>query len=168
MHCVTPSSVYCSTTQNMVTINCSECNTSFDIYISWVGRRKTCSRECAKQLAKRRSGEKSPMYGKKLSEEHKEKLRMAKLGLRDEDTNRWSGDKIGYRGIHHWIQRKLGKAVRCSNNPNHKSTRYYWANKSGEYKRDVEDWQELCPSCNHLDGVKIHPRFREESGSYHI
>lgn len=152
----------------MLMINCSACDTPFNIYPSWAGRRKNCSTKCMGKTFSFRSGEKSPVYGIKLSTEHKRKMGFAKLGLRGEETNRWSGDKVGYRGIHHWIQRTLGKAMRCSNNPNHKSTRYHWANISGEYKRDVEDWRELCPKCNINDGVRIHTRFREESGSYDV
>ena len=56
--------------------------------------------------------------------------------------------KLGYRGIHHWINRIAGKASYCEHDKSHKSTRYHWANISGEYKQERSDWRQLCPSCN--------------------
>lgn len=59
-----------------------------------------------------------------------------------------------YRRVHIWIERQLGtpsKCVRCSI-PS-RTTKYHWANISGEYKKDVNDWIRLCPSCHwKMDG----------------
>lgn len=60
----------------------------------------------------------------------------------------WKGDKAGYRAKHMWIQNHYGKASRCENNSLHKVHRFHWANISGEYKRNIEDWKQLCPSCH--------------------
>jgi hypothetical protein len=60
----------------------------------------------------------------------------------------WKGDKAGYSAIHYWIVRQLGKASYCSLDKSHKSTRFHWANISGQYKRDVKDFMSLCPSCH--------------------
>ncbi len=65
----------------------------------------------------------------------------------DSKNPRWKGDAVGYMALHRWIHRKLGKAKKCTNNPTHKARVFRWANKSGEYKRDLNDWVELCPSC---------------------
>ena len=65
----------------------------------------------------------------------------------------WRGDDISYRGIHKWVERQLGKAIKCVKNPSHKSTRYHWANVSGKYKRDLNDFRQLCPSCNMKERV---------------
>ena len=51
--------------------------------------------------------------GSKLSEEHKKKLSEAQLGKRDEQTNRWLGNKVGYYGLHKWVSRKLGQPKLC-------------------------------------------------------
>lgn len=65
---------------------------------------------------------------------------------------------VGYAGLHAWVKRQNGKAKKCING--HIAKRYYWANKSGEYKRDLNDWHELCQSCNERDGIKKHERFK--------
>ena len=68
----------------------------------------------------------------------------------NENSCHWIGDKVGYRGIHQWISRNFGKANKCENkkcnfnNPHH----FEWANISGEYKRERNDWEMLCPSCH--------------------
>ena len=72
----------------------------------------------------------------------------------------WKGDNVGYDALHDWVNRYLGKANKCSNNPSHKSPVYYWANISGEYKRELSDWRELCPKCNKNDGIKIPERLK--------
>ena len=78
----------------------------------------------------------------------------------------WKGDEVGYRGVHMWVVKNYGKAFYCSNKSNHKSPRYHWANISGEYKRDISDWRQLCPTCNYTDGIKINERFLRGGVSY--
>jgi len=57
-------------------------------------------------------------------------------------------DKRSYTRIHNWVNRQLGKATHCSIDKTHESTRYHWANISGEYREDLSDFRQLCPSCN--------------------
>lgn len=78
-----------------------------------------------------------------------------------EKNGEWRGDAVGYRALHHWVVRKLGKAIYCQNSRLHKAGRYHWANISGEYKRELSDWRQLCPSCNLTDGIHVALRFRE-------
>lgn len=66
----------------------------------------------------------------------------------DELSPAWKGSNIGYSALHKWVTRKLGKAVYCSINPNHRALRYEWSNISGEYKRDLGDFRPLCSSCH--------------------
>lgn len=79
----------------------------------------------------------------------------SRLNLINENNPAWKGDEASYEAIHAWIRKKLGKATKCSNDINHKSKRFVWANISGEYKREISDWHELCHSCNRKDGIKI-------------
>lgn len=65
----------------------------------------------------------------------------------------WAGDKVTYRTLHKWVERWLGKANHCSNDISHQSTRFHWANISKEYKRELSDWKQMCPSCNGLDRI---------------
>lgn len=76
-----------------------------------------------------------------------------------EKSGNWKGDLVKYQGLHAWVRKTLGKATHCENNLNHIARVYYWANVSGEYKREESDWKQSCPSCNKKDGIKIHPRF---------
>jgi hypothetical protein len=97
--------------------------------------------------------------GFKLSERQKENLSKSHIGIQREENNpSWKGDKAGYVALHKWIRRKMGNPTYCSNNIKH-GGRFEWANISGEYKRDIKDWHQLCHSCNKLDGVKKHKRF---------
>jgi hypothetical protein len=75
----------------------------------------------------------------------------------------FKGENASYSVLHKWVRKGLGEPISCSNNFNHKGP-YYWANISGEYKRDLNDWHSLCASCNGLDQVKIHKRFYKELG----
>ena len=61
--------------------------------------------------------------------------------------------KKGYRALHEWINRKLGKANHCEINLSHSSKRFVWANISKLYKRDFSDWMQMCSSCNIKDRI---------------
>lgn len=65
---------------------------------------------------------------------------------------------VGYTALHDWVRRYLGKATVCVNG--HTAKRFVWANISGEYKRELNDWHSLCNSCNMKDGIKIAERFK--------
>lgn len=59
----------------------------------------------------------------------------------------------GYRSRHDWIQRRLGTPELCSNCglsslPEGKKRYFEWSNKSGEYLKDVSDWERLCVPCH--------------------
>ena len=64
-----------------------------------------------------------------------------------ENNYAWKGSKVGYEALHAWVYRKLGKANYCEF-CSIKKIRFHWANKSGEYKRDLDDWISLCQSCH--------------------
>lgn len=70
-------------------------------------------------------------------------------------NGKWRGNRVGYFGLHTWIQRTLGKAASCKNVPQYlpfkcseKSKKFDWANRSRKYKRSLNDWVELCHSCH--------------------
>lgn len=101
-------------------------------------------------------GKSSPVLGKRwtLSKEVREAKRLRQKGLKhniaDEKHPMWKGNDVGYRGLHTWIERKSGKPTVCEfcgmkNLIGHK---IHWANKSGDYKRDLNDWIRLCAKCH--------------------
>ena len=66
----------------------------------------------------------------------------------------WKGDLVGYGGLHYWVHKEKGEPKECEH-CGRKNIRLYWANKSHEYKRDVDDWLSLCAKCHSLyDGIK--------------
>lgn len=63
-----------------------------------------------------------------------------------ENNHNWKGDNVGYGALHHWVSRhkkKTGICKKCD-----KKRKTHWANISGKYKRDLDDWKELCPKCH--------------------
>lgn len=77
--------------------------------------------------------------------------------LTGDKASHWKGDNIGYCGIHQWIKKVLGNPSTCSECGTEELNNYkmHWANISGEYKRDVNDWKRLCASC-HFKIDKVH------------
>jgi len=58
----------------------------------------------------------------------------------------WKGEEAGYMATHNWLRRhkeKSGVCVECG-----KIGRTDWANISGEYLRDLDDYRELCRGCH--------------------
>ncbi len=60
----------------------------------------------------------------------------------------WKGDKIGYAMLHIWIKKELGIPKYCNHCDNKLRKKFHWANKSGKYKRNINDWFSLCHSCH--------------------
>lgn len=65
------------------------------------------------------------------------------------DHPRWIGQDVGYRGLHTWIERQLGKPNKCCECGKIGYGReIHWANKSRTYKRELTDWIRLCAKCH--------------------
>ena len=59
---------------------------------------------------------------------------------------KWKGDKVGFHALHSWVNRHKPKpelCVKCN-----KNVAYDLANISGEYKRDLIDFNWWCRSCH--------------------
>jgi len=72
-----------------------------------------------------------------------------KSGWKNKDNEKnpmWMGDKVGYGALHSWVKRKKKKKKFCENCK--KKQAYDLANISGEYKRDLNDWEWLCRGCH--------------------
>lgn len=63
---------------------------------------------------------------------------------------KWKGDNASYSSIHYWMRRHFGKPLKCElcGVEGLNVRQYHWANISGEYKRDRNDWKRLCVSCH--------------------
>lgn len=124
---------------------------------------------------------KDPEYRKRMSEAHKGQVAWNK-GLKiatntgrtrfkkgenlNEAHPQWKGNNVGYISLHGWVRRHFGKASKCENPdciyPRRDSAgkmmlkpkKYHWANKTGKYLRDINDWWMLCSSCHRKDKVR--------------
>lgn len=90
-----------------------------------------------------------------------------------EKARAWKGDKAGYTAIHVWLVKHYTKEVcaKCRKTKDEVS-RLEWSNISGEYKRDVSDYEVLCPSCHRKKDLKRthckngHPRLNNTKINY--
>lgn len=68
---------------------------------------------------------------------------------------KWKGDSVGYAALHEWVRKEKGRTKNCEQC----SRKNVWtdmANLSGQYRRDLSDWIELCRKCHsRLDRPKI-------------
>ena len=58
----------------------------------------------------------------------------------------WRGDAVGYKSLHEWISVSWGKAkdYLCSCG----FRALDWANITGIYNRDRDNWRPMCRSCH--------------------
>lgn len=88
--------------------------------------------------------------GKRLSKKHIKNLKKADRSKTTGINNYlWKGEKVGYRCLHLWVQRHLGKAKKCEHcgivGSGHK---IHWANINHKYKRNLRDWIQLYVPCH--------------------
>ena len=75
----------------------------------------------------------------------------------------FNGTDSEYILVHNWIKKIAGKPVKYEGeNCQGRSLTYQWANISGEYKREIKDWKQLCVSCHKK--FDITDNFREKIG----
>jgi hypothetical protein len=60
----------------------------------------------------------------------------------------FKGDANAYGAVHLWVKYHRGAPKLCESCGTTDREYYDWANISGEYKRDLSDWQRLCRSCH--------------------
>lgn len=68
--------------------------------------------------------------------------------MKGENHYKWKGDKVGYDGLHDWVKKLKGKAYKCEDCGTTEAAGYDWANISGQYKRDLNDFKSLCKKCH--------------------
>jgi hypothetical protein len=117
----------------------------------WTGKKLTfpvwnkgLTKETDKRLIK--SEETNKKHSEKLKGRIPKNLSLINMNKKDEDNPMWKGDNVLYRALHGWIMRKKVKQKLCSKCNQEK--RLYLSNISGEYKRDINDYEWLCQSCH--------------------
>lgn len=106
---------------------------------------KTHSPEKWEEIKKKFKNRKHPkgMLGKKHTEETKYKMSQEKKGIKNIN---WKNENVGYGSLHSWVRREKGEPEACSLCGSNKYVE--WANISGEYKRDIDDFMALCAKCH--------------------
>lgn len=63
----------------------------------------------------------------------------------------WKGDEVGYFSLHNWVKRHKGSPEQCEFcfKDGLTGNQIHWANKSGQYLRDLNDWLRLCAKCHY-------------------
>ncbi len=74
----------------------------------------------------------------------------------------WKGDNAGRIAQHAWIRRRKPKPALCVRCEERKP--FDLANISGDYKRDVDDYEWLCRRCHMKDDKRIERR--RKNGQY--
>lgn len=140
---------------NWKILQCLVCKKEFRKPLSRirVGRGKYCSRKCANEDKKGFVPWNKGLTGKTIrnSGSFQKGHKTWNKGIpymQDGNHPNWKGDKVGYNALHSWIQRKLGKPNKCDKCQTEKAKRFEWANISGEYMRNFNDWKRLCSKCH--------------------
>lgn len=78
----------------------------------------------------------------------------------------WKGIEVSYIALHKWLYRALGQPDTCEfcGKSGLEKQKIHWANKSGEYKRDLRDWIRLCSFCHKKHDFK--ERERNKKGQF--
>jgi hypothetical protein len=71
----------------------------------------------------------------------------------------YMGDPARYRALHNWLRYAKKKSGRCAECGSGGKTE--WANISGRYERDPEDYRELCVACHRTEDAA-----RREAGVF--
>src|SRR3989339_1509673 len=120
------------------TVICKNCKSKFNVFPYRKNIAKYCSTKC-RQIHFMKNTD----YRKKTLE-----VLPHKKGA---EHPQWKGEKIKYVALHIWLRNNFKKSGVCEFcKEGGKKTA--WANKTGEYKRDITDFIELCYKCHwHYD-----------------
>ena len=77
-------------------------------------------------------------------------MHKGRIGLKGSRSPSWKGESAKYTAKHMWIYSQLGKPEKCEfcSRDGLKGKFINWANKSGKYLRNLDDWIRLCKPCH--------------------
>jgi len=116
--------------------------------------------EHKKELSKKFKGRVSPMKGRTQSEHFfevmngKEPWNKGTKGIMKPNSTSFkkekerNSNKKGYFTLHRLINKNKGKASNYICELCGEKQAKHWSNKDHKYKRDLNDWQALCPKCH--------------------
>jgi hypothetical protein len=71
----------------------------------------------------------------------------------DSANPHYSGENVGYHGIHSWVRRRKEKSAFCEQCKKEKPNDL--ANISGGYKRNLDDYKWLCRKCHMISDGRL-------------
>ena len=110
------------------------------------GKKRGVCIECGKKVWKKNSLCISCSNHKKKGKSLPSWSEESRKKRRGENNLMWKGDNVGYLALHAWARRKLSKPQLCEKCK--QRLPHDLANKSGLYKRDLDDWEWLCRKCH--------------------
>ena len=147
----------------LYTKTCQECKIEFVKHSDWKKKywekRIFCLRKCY-QAANDKKWEQiiCKFCKKSFSALKNDRRTYCSASCRSKDGNfgasekhqNWKGDEVGYWGVHKWIARNWGNSTKCEKCGRDalKGRQINWANKTGKYLRDRNDWLRLCRLCH--------------------
>lgn len=141
---------------------CEICSKDFTTYqcLINVGKGRFCSKECYQQDWIKRvpgwnKGKPAPWS---IGNQHRKgKTNPNPNKMFGKDNPKWKGDDPGYRALHYWQERQLGKPTKCEHclKDNLFGRKIHWANKSHKYLRNKNDWIRLCVKCHKKYDCKL-------------
>ena len=143
----------------MIELHCEVCYKSYLVS----PYREKISKHCSRQCHNKKAGTLGGKAGKGISRNKGNKR--PDLGeynrthiRREAQTSSWKGDGVGYTALHNWAHRHIGLKKECENC--HSKNGLEMSNKSGQYKRELADWQTLCRTCHKRHDIN----FRKNGG----
>ncbi len=103
-------------------------------------------RKFSKDVKKKMSLSKKEWYSSDAGKRFKEKLSISMMGSNNLE---WKGNEVGYNALHSWIRKHKPNSNICEC-CNKKTKKLGCANTSGEYKRDINDYEWLCYKCHSI------------------
>lgn len=129
-------------------MSCHQCGKEFEYYpcMHKVKKRRFCSLRCYEDSNVRIKNLGSRFTGRK----HKESsIRKCKNTWKTKIHPGWKGDSASYITMPQWVRRHRGTPQKCDHCGYDKSDRKYeWANVSGRYLRDLDDYKRVCLQCH--------------------
>ena len=121
----------------MKKLKCKTCNKDFLVHPYRYKEAKCCSKKCYLDW----------LHARPVSKETRKKMGLSHSG---EKHPFWKGDKVSYRALHRWVRKHKGIPEYCEfcGIFSYSPKSIHWANKSGNYLRDLNDWIALCVPCH--------------------
>jgi len=87
-----------------------------------------------------------PSWNKGLTKETDKRLKKMSDKVSGKKNHKWKGDEVGYFSLHDWIKNHKLKPKLCERC--NKAPPFDLANISGQYKRNINDFEWICRKCH--------------------